>query len=39
MNIMRQPSFFFMNNTGAPHGDILGLMRDLSDLVFHHGVY
>ena len=29
MHIMREPSFFLTNNTGAPHGEILGLMKPL----------
>ena len=32
MHILREPSFFFMNNTGAPHGKILGQMKPLSRL-------
>ena len=30
MHILRDPSFFFTNNTGAPHGEILGIMKPSS---------
>ncbi|KAK4737181.1 hypothetical protein R3W88_000878 [Solanum pinnatisectum] len=35
MHILREPSFFFLNNTGAPHGEILGLMKPLSRRSFN----
>ena len=35
MHILREPSFFFTNNTGAPHGEILGLMKPLSTRSFN----
>ena len=35
MHILREPSFFFTNNTGAPHGEILGLMKPLSRRSFN----
>ena len=30
MHILIDSSFFFTNNTGAPYGEILGLMKPLS---------
>ena len=30
MHILKLPSFFFINNTDAPHGDVLGRMKPLS---------
>ncbi|KAK4737145.1 hypothetical protein R3W88_000842 [Solanum pinnatisectum] len=35
MHILRELSFFFTNNTGAPHGEILGLMKPLSRRSFN----
>ena len=34
--ILRELSFFFTNNTGAPHGEILGLMKPLSRRSFKY---
>src|SRR5579862_8105877 len=31
MHILMEPSFFLTNNTGAPHGDTLGLTKPLSN--------
>ena len=36
MHILREPSFFFTNNTGAPHGEILSLMKPLSRRSFNY---
>ena len=35
MRILREPSFFFTNSTGAPHGEILGWMKPLSRRSFN----
>ncbi|KAK4726980.1 hypothetical protein R3W88_031897 [Solanum pinnatisectum] len=35
MHILREPSFFFTNNTSVPHGKILGLMKPLSRRSFN----
>ncbi|KAK4708663.1 hypothetical protein R3W88_029588 [Solanum pinnatisectum] len=32
---LKEPFFFFTNNTGAPHGEILGLMKPLSKRSFN----
>ena len=31
MHILIEPSFFFTNNTGAPYGEMLGLIKPLSN--------
>ena len=35
MHILREPSFFSTNNIGAPHGEILALMKPLSRRSFN----
>ena len=35
MYILKEPSFFFTNNIGAPNGEILGLMKPLSRRCFN----
>ena len=36
--ILRELSFFFTNNTGAPHGEILGLMKPSSRRSFNFSI-